>query len=255
MSTSTDIARAFGQHFSIVLGRDLDTIRSAQRLRYEVYCREYGFEREEDCPGGLEQDDYDPLAYHCLIKHQATDTVAGCLRLIPHPPEPAQLLPIEQHCAAALIGATRRPSGLPQREVCEISRIAVSAQFRRRLTEHETPLGNPVSAENDDLAARIYPMLAVALFMAARVMMLGFQRPCVFAMMEPRLARMLLRVNMVFDRLGPVVDYHGQRAAYFLHYTPAVHAAAVADLRTELVDLLQVVQAQIGPQLAALADS
>jgi N-acyl amino acid synthase of PEP-CTERM/exosortase system len=35
-------------------------------------------------------------------------------------------------------------------------------------------------------------------------------------MMEPRLARSLRFVGIQFDKVGPVVDYHGRRAPYYI---------------------------------------
>ena len=34
------------------------------RLRYRIYVEEFGFERAEDHPGGLETDDYESHALH-----------------------------------------------------------------------------------------------------------------------------------------------------------------------------------------------
>jgi N-acyl amino acid synthase of PEP-CTERM/exosortase system len=34
--------------------------------------------------------------------------------------------------------------------------------------------------------------------------------------MEPRLARSLRFVGIPFDKVGPVVEYHGQRAPYYI---------------------------------------
>jgi N-acyl amino acid synthase of PEP-CTERM/exosortase system len=38
---------------------DDDKLRTVYRLRYKVYCEEWGFERPEDYPDGLETDIFD----------------------------------------------------------------------------------------------------------------------------------------------------------------------------------------------------
>ena len=35
-------------------------------------------------------------------------------------------------------------------------------------------------------------------------------------MMEPRLARSLRFVGISFEKVGPIVEYHGQRAPYYI---------------------------------------
>jgi N-acyl amino acid synthase of PEP-CTERM/exosortase system len=237
---TSPVACTFSQYFELILGTDQQIVERAQRLRYEVYCREFGFEREEDCPGGLERDEYDQQAYHCLIRHLPTGTMAGCLRLVHlDQPQARSELPIQRHGGAALVGATLHPGTLPASQLCEISRIAVSASFRRRASEAQTPIGNVDRAVQEARELRSFPLLAVALFMAARVMVL----------MEPRLARMLVRSGLRFQRLGPVIDYHGQRAAYYLHYAPQDHQASLTLLRSDMLALFAAVKTQLTPQL------
>ena len=36
-------------------------------------------------------------------------------------------------------------------------------------------------------------------------------------MMEPRLARSMRFVGIKFDQIGPVVEYHGKRAPYYIN--------------------------------------
>lgn len=250
------VGETFSKYFELTAGTDAATVQRAQRLRYEVYCREFGFEREQDCPGGLEQDIFDHQAAHCLVRHRPTGEVAGCLRLVHLNPAPGLTeLPIQRHGAAALLGSPIDPASLPATERCEISRIAVSAAFRRRALEQQSPMGDSAPEVLDKPEARSFPLLAVALFMAARVMVLHRGTPHVFAMMEPRLARMLARAGLDFQRLGPLVDYHGQRAAYYIHYTPQVHQASLAPLREDISGLFRIVEAQLATQLPGLADA
>ena len=37
-----------------------DLIKETFRLRYEIYGREFGFEKVEDFPEGMETDEYEP---------------------------------------------------------------------------------------------------------------------------------------------------------------------------------------------------
>lgn len=250
---SPSIADTFGRYFDVSFCDTDALLRETQRLRYQIYCREFGFEREEDCAGGLETDVFDAQALHCLIRHRPTDEIAGCVRLVHLPSGALQTrLPVATYCAAALTGADPHPDNLPADEVCEISRLAVSAGFRRRFSEQETQLGNLDAAEVDGANSRSFPLLAVALFMAARFMMLHCARPHVFTTMEPRLARMLERTGLHFRRLGPVVDYHGRRAAYYLHYTPREHETSLESIRDDLQGLFRVIDSRLQSQYHVL---
>ena len=253
MLTSTEaqspLVDTFERYFDVSFCDTEALLLETQRLRYEVYCREFGFEREEDCPGGLETDSFDAQALHCLIRHRVSAEIAGCVRLVHLADGSRQTrLPVATYCNAALEGADPHPNDLPADEVCEISRLAVSAGFRRRLSEQETQLGNIDATDVDAANARSFPLLAVALFMAARFMMLHCARPHVFTTMEPRLARMLERTGLHFRRLGPVVDYHGRRAAYYLNYTPAEHESSLASIRDDLQGLFRVIDSRLQSQ-------
>lgn len=255
-SQSISIADTFMRYFEVTLCANETLLRETQRLRYDVYCREFGFEREEDCPGGIEKDPFDAQAFHCLVRHTASAAIAGSVRLVYSGNNLTHTrLPVATYCSPALEGADPHPDQLPIDEVCEISRLAVSSGFRRRVTEDETQVGNMEAASEDGQGTRSFPLLAVALFMAARFMMLHCARPHVFTTMEPRLARMLSGTGLHFRRLGPVVDYHGRRAAYYLHYTPSEHQTSLASVRGDLQALYRVVDRQLQPQLHLLSQA
>ena len=72
---------ALPQHFSFRLARTEDDFRSVFGLRYQVYCRELGWERAVDCLGGFERDAFDGRAQHALLIHHASGEVAACVRV------------------------------------------------------------------------------------------------------------------------------------------------------------------------------
>ena len=43
---------------------DQKMMEQIYRLRFEVYCKECGFIKEEDYPEGIEQDSYDAQSLH-----------------------------------------------------------------------------------------------------------------------------------------------------------------------------------------------
>jgi N-acyl amino acid synthase of PEP-CTERM/exosortase system len=199
--------------------RTRDQLECALRIRYEVYCREFGFERPEDCPGQMESDEYDAISHHCLIRHIGSSHVAGCVRVIPADAGrhgPLSALPIERFCASSLQDETLHPARLPRNEVCEISRLAVPALFRRRPDERRTPVGNSDARFLAPADRRTLPLIGVSMFVAAAAMVRLAGRRHMFAMMEPKLARLLGQCGVSFQQVGDVMDYHGLRAPFHL---------------------------------------
>ncbi|ABI55505.1 PEP-CTERM/exosortase system-associated acyltransferase [Alkalilimnicola ehrlichii MLHE-1] len=216
------LAEAFEAYFDYSLARG-DEQEEIHRLRYDVYCREFGFEREEDCPGGLEQDEFDALSWHGLLRHRGTGRAAGCVRVVPADAgAPGAALPIEKHCGESFFHPELRPDLLEREHVCEVSRLAVHGVFRRRRGESKTPLGDVDGLEIPAEHYRTFPLMAVSLFMAATALTGLTGKHHVFAMMEPRLARLLSRSGLVFVQVGDVLDYHGLRAAFYIHRDNAV---------------------------------
>jgi N-acyl-L-homoserine lactone synthetase len=93
------------------------------RLRYNVYCHEWGFERAEDNPDGIETDVYDRNSVHFSVK-RSDGKVVGTIRLILQSPEG---FPIERHC-----GSEMKDEAPPKEGVAEISRLTISRDCRKR---------------------------------------------------------------------------------------------------------------------------
>ncbi len=88
------------------------------RLRYQVYVEEFGFERPEDHPGGLEIDPWDPHSIHFVCLYHGE--IIGTLRLVL---DSVLGLPVTQAVAIDI----QAPSSS-----AEISRLAVTREFRQR---------------------------------------------------------------------------------------------------------------------------
>jgi N-acyl amino acid synthase of PEP-CTERM/exosortase system len=205
----------FQRYFDVFFANTSELLEHVYRIRYDVYCREFQYEREEDCPGGLEQDEYDQSEHslHVLIIHKASQIGAGCVRMI-RPPldDPTFLMPMEKHCSHTLNHPDRHPSRIPRDRIAEISRLAVHTSFRKRLGEAESPYG--IVHEMDQEELRTFPAISLGLFAAATALLELHQRPHMFAMMEPRLARRLKGLDWPFVPIGEPMDYHGLRVAY-----------------------------------------
>lgn len=238
MSSDT-IANLFWRHFEPVVAQSQEDRLAIHRIRYEVYCREFGYEREEDCPHQLEVDAYDRGAIHCLVRHRDTGLAAGCVRLVlPPPTTPSAPLPLERFCGESIDSEDLHPAAMPRSRIAEVSRLAVISRFRKRADELRTPIGHTAPAAD----SRHFPVIAMALSLAAAAMMGLTGRRYSYAMMEPRLARLLSRSGLNFARIGRIADYHGLRAPYTLTLDKALR-----EMRPELRALYQGIHEHFAP--------
>jgi N-acyl amino acid synthase of PEP-CTERM/exosortase system len=206
----------FQNYFDVFFADTPELREFVHRIRYEVYCREFRYEREEDCPGGMERDAYDQHSLHMLIVHKTTQAGAGCMRLItPSLTESDFLLPMERFCGHTLTDPVWHPARLPRDHIAEVSRLAVHTQFRRRLGEAESPTGISATSFSPD-ERRTFPLLSLALFYGGTALMVLAGRSDAFVMVEPRLARRLQIAGLPFVQVGELVEYHGPRAAYYV---------------------------------------
>ncbi|WP_018873786.1 PEP-CTERM/exosortase system-associated acyltransferase [Thioalkalivibrio sp. ALJ16] len=213
---SGSVVNAFKQYFRLSkrAGGDLEDI---QHLRYQVYCKEFGFEREEDCPGHREADEYDTQAWHCLLEHRPSSMAAGCVRVVHvESQDPIAQLPMERHCGESLFDGEWHPDRLDRDSICEVSRLAVHSMFRRRNGEAATPIGDVEALKFSPDQIRVFPILAVSLFVAATLVCVHYRKQHAYAMMEPALARILRHTGLEFTQIGEVVNYHGKRAAFYI---------------------------------------
>jgi N-acyl amino acid synthase of PEP-CTERM/exosortase system len=251
-SMQQDLLSAFTQYFELVHA-DSDELRAqVYRLRHQVYVVETGFEHESDCKHQLdaegnlvawEEDEFDPRSDHYLVLHRRTGIHAGTVRLIlPEPGAPAAPFPIELHCP--LDEPVLDP--LLRHHLGEISRLAVSKVFKRRLGEAESLAGvaSDISLYFDQDERRILPHISLGLFAAVMRMAHYHGISHCYAVMEPSLVRLLGRFGVVFRRIGPNIEYHGLRMPCITsadETLPSIHVVApqVWDLitnRGELID-------------------
>lgn len=212
---AASIATHFGHFFEPQVALDPALREEAMRIRHEVYCRELSFEPVR--PNGLETDEFDDYSIMCLIKHKSRADFAGTVRLV-RPTDDDQQLPIEKYCQHAMAGSSKHPQQFERKKVCEISRLAVPACYRRRQADQyqgaATGVINESTYSEDEL--RCFPFIAIGLYLSAAALCHELDIENVFVMMEPRLARSMRFVGINFEQLGPAVEYHGKRAPYYI---------------------------------------
>ena len=208
------------QHFSRFLSpvvADSETLKEdVFRIRHNVYCEELKFEAVNEAQ--QEIDAFDKYSVHCLINHSPTNNFAGTVRIV-RPMEEGEVLPIQKYCLDSISKDKINPSDFAPHQVCEISRLAVPKEFRRRNTDQFK--GAATGAINEgiysEVELRCFPFIAVGLYLSAASIVIEKDILHTFVMMEPRLARSMSFVGIKFEQIGPTVDYHGKRAPYYIN--------------------------------------
>jgi N-acyl amino acid synthase of PEP-CTERM/exosortase system len=182
------------------------------RLRYKVYCEEWGFENPADHPGGLETDEFDQYSVHLGAFCRERGNLIGTIRLILNSPLG---FPIEQHCTL-----TSDLSNIGRHKIAEISRLAVSKEFRKRAIDNLIYNDGQDGTTNKEAAKEIQEKRKQEFFIIMGLYTCMYRESEAlglthwYALMAKGLQILLKRMNILFAPIGPEVDYHGQRIPY-----------------------------------------
>ena len=193
-----------------------DVLRKATfQLRYRIYAEEFGFEKKEDHPHGIETDEFDSHAIHfaALDNHQE---VIGTVRLVL---DSERGLPIER--AVGNLRSQFMWNDERGERVAEISRLAVTRECRRRIEDGmfgmEACVVQSYSGQrsrsccdaSDQRADR--PIVALGLY---RLMYQAIMRSNIthlFFIADRRLVCTLRRYGFIFHQIADPIEYHGAR--------------------------------------------
>ena len=207
---------AYTRWFDVVRA-DTDDLRDeVYRLRYHVLAVEHPYLDPDDYPDGRERDEFDAQSTHSLLIHRPSGAIAGTVRVVlPGREGEAGRLPIQDHCHDPLIND---PERFPVHRMGEISRFSVSKTFRRRLTDTMYPdalddrIGAPPEASE---IRRAMPHITLGLMQAIVAMCAENGLTFVCASMEKQLLRLLARVGVYFNEVGPLIELFGLRQPCF----------------------------------------
>jgi N-acyl amino acid synthase of PEP-CTERM/exosortase system len=192
-------------------------------LRYEVYCKERHFLPAESYPSKLEIDHYDNHSIHIGGTNQ-DGLMIGSVRLV----LPSSIgFPLFEHCE--LFPQYRHLcEKKAQQTSAEISRLAISKRYRRRLNDGlygleyrgdfiNTGFGGGVDVlrvRDESTERRNKPEIILGLY---KTMYQASKRQGIthwFVAMEKTLLRLLHRFHFEFTAIGPELDYYGPVVPY-----------------------------------------
>jgi N-acyl amino acid synthase of PEP-CTERM/exosortase system len=203
-----DLSALYDRYFTVLRATTPELLDAAHVLRYQVYCVENAYEDPALQIGGREFDRYDPHSVHAVLRYKPTGVVGGCVRLIlPQADRGLSTLPMRELLSAE--GRDRLDQCDPTR-TAEISRYAVSKMFRRRATDDAYPDVLMVDLPATEMR-RLVPHVSLGLMRGVGTLAAAEGVTTVCAAMAPALLRLLARLGVNFEPLGPVIDYHGLR--------------------------------------------
>lgn len=176
--------------FSTQIITDPQEMQAIYRLRYRVYCEERRFLPPENYPDGAETDAFDAQSVNFAAFDQ-DGRVAAAVRLVC--PEKARALPYQEHCH--LYDGMVQPDPA---KAGEVSRLVLNKGYR-------TP---PGGGGTGTVVMEVYR----AMYQYSHEHGIRYW----YAAMERPLLRMLARIGVVFERIGPEVDYFGPVAPFLL---------------------------------------
>lgn len=250
-SSTADLFQSFIEDFSFNVAISDTEKNRIYRLRHEVYCQEIGYHPPGIASKNIEVDSHDSHSIHCLIEHRRSGLAAGCLRLVLPAPVSAgkdHRLPLQEYGERSLSHETLHPAMLSYDSICEISRFAIARAFRHKPIKHETL---DVEDSNYQFTAeekKTFPLIIIALFLATYSLVGLMDKRHVFAMMEPRLPRLLSMSGFHFTKVGERIEMHGARNAFYID-----HRKAEQEMHQDLMPLYLHIRQQLAPQLEILS--
>lgn len=223
----------FTQYFSFDVAATTELQHEVYKIRHGVYCEELGWEALRD--SGEETDEFDTHSSYCLIRHTLSNVFAGTVRIVSSTTKNNEPLPIEKYCLDTITDLDYSPSNFPREDICEFSRLAVPSTFRRRQTDKfpGAATGSINVIQYTEKELRCFSFIAIGLYFSAASLAIKLGKKHAYVMMEPRLARNMGFVGIKFRQIGPVVNYHGRRAPYYIN-AELLHAHLVSGFKKML---------------------
>lgn len=212
-----ELVTSFSEYFEVVPAFDAPLREHVYRIRYNVYAEELGWEDRASFPAGMEKDAYDTHSLHCLLRHRPSNEYIGCVRLVLNNLQtPNSMFPIEESFRTDFVQTHPKLTNYKRTDLGEISRIAVLSSFRHRQGEKNKPHTEIDDPRKQREERRRFPHIALGLYLAAGAMGIAQGKSCVFAMMEPKLARRLRIFGIKFEQLAEPIEHRGLRAPFMV---------------------------------------
>jgi len=249
----------FDDFFEVILADDVETREAHHRLRFEVYCRETGFENSAEFPDGCERDAFDHTAAHFLVRSRLSEEWIAAMRIVVAPVAELPLASYldREYARGPLHGA-------------EISRFCVSPRYRRRTSQqvrierqepgraadqapHAESLVPEIRPVSSLLESRD-PWILIGLLRAAR--QYGEERGIAnwFFLAASSMVSAACAAGFSMSPCGPEIEHRGRRRAYRFEWDGAENRLAERSPQVARMFVRRPAY-RLGSQFAASPDS
>lgn len=225
----TSLFEVYNGMFEGVIADTEELIDECYKLRYQVYCVEHPFEEPNPEIGEYERDEFDGHSIHALLRYRPTGEFIGTVRLIMGSSDSPKRMPVMKVCEDNHIFI---PNAIAQQQSVEISRLCISKDFRRRITDSMYATAYS-KRELVTVRSRVIPFMALGLMSMVFKLCKAHDIHLAYAVMEPSLIRLLSKLGIYFKPIGEPVEYHGVRQVTYI-----TNHELFESLRTERPDIL-----------------
>jgi N-acyl amino acid synthase of PEP-CTERM/exosortase system len=180
------------------------------QIRYRIFCIDTGFEDPDAFQIEEERDQWDDNAIHFLVWEKATQQWVATMRLVM---ADEATIPIEELCesSARRVEQDRAMSA-------EVSRLCMVREFRGRqgtplVAHNRDDVGQPISI-SAGMSRRAEPEIMLGLFRAAFAYSQENAINHWYFLITPPLAKMVNRLGISLEQIGPKLSHRGVRAPY-----------------------------------------
>ena len=232
-----DLISLYQKYFYTVKATTPELKRKAYKIRYQVYYEKYKFVPPNIIDGNSETDIWDLNSIQCLLFHKPSNHPIGTIRIIPLASSITDTLPLEEYYSKPFDFKSSPISHLRQGSTGEVSRMAILSSFRCQSNNYiytnKVDKNAPIRGEQ-----RInFNYLPMCLAFSANILIEKEKLDYVVSLMEPVLARLLMRFGIKLKQIGEPIDYYGIRAPYLI-FTQETHSNLPLEYK-ELYDLIE----------------
>lgn len=209
----------FMDQFEFLIATSKESRARAFALRHKVFREELKYSLGINRIAPYENDIHDEHAIICLLQNKRSGLDVGCLRVVVIENDAQgklSILPLEESCKESFKNSRLTPEFFPKPKVCEVSRLAVHPDFRKSKDSISGVKENDIELLTQLNEKPRSPLISLGLFLSATAIVGLTGRQHVFAMMEPRFAKLLKLSGLSFEKAGEIVNYHGRRAAFYI---------------------------------------
>ena len=192
-----------------------------QRIRYQVFCLDKGFEDPEAFSAAQETDAWDEQAAHFIVQDKNTRQWVAATRLVL--PKTGRPLPVD-----SLNAFDRRMLEDPSTRIGEISRFCIIGNRSNiEVNSQLEPDPNSLAAWGIGAIGK-KQQFEVTLGMIRAAGIYALKRNIDFCIMliTDAFARMLRKLGVTLVQAGPAVDHRGMRTAYLVDMRKSVMSMA-----------------------------